>query len=168
MSQESPPRRLQRRVVPAALIEATPGAGGLGYWILASPMLGFLAWAWVDVFAHFSPLPWYWVDALLAVLVFVLLVVLPLGYLIHRLVTGLPGLFQHAGWDVQPLEPVAPDELYLVRYRYQARHRAPFSWGRLWLRAAQGWVYLEIAAILVGGVLMIPLFFSATEFGFGR
>ena len=39
---------------------------------------------------------------------------------------------------------------------------------RRWLRAAQGWVFLEITAIFVGAVAMVPLFFSATEFGFGQ
>jgi hypothetical protein len=55
-----------------------------------------------------------------------------------------------------------------VHYRYQARHWAANRWSRAWLRAAQGWVYLEIIAILLGAIVMIPLFFSAVEFGFGQ
>jgi hypothetical protein len=156
------------RDVPADLVEATPSSGGLPQWLLASPLLLFLAWIWVDLFAHYSPIPWYWVDAVLGIVLFALLIVLPLGLLAHAIVTSLPRLFQHAGWDVQPLEPVAEREIYLVRYVPQRRHRAATNWGRLWLRAAQGWVYLEIVVILVGAIAAIPLFFSATEFGFGR
>jgi hypothetical protein len=33
---------------------------------------------------------------------------------------------------------------------------------------AQGWVFLEMAAILIGAVVMIPLYFSARDFGFGQ
>ena len=157
---------IERRTVPADLLEATPGAWGM--WLLASPFLGFVLWAWVDIFAHFSPLPWYWVDALLGAGLFAVAAVLPLGWLAHRGVTAAPRLFQHAGWDIQPLEPVREQEMYLVRYTYQARHRAPNTWPRQWLRAAQGWVYIEIAAILLGGVLLIPIFLSAVDFGFGR
>ncbi len=158
--------KIERRTVPADLLEATPGA--LGMWLLASPMLIFILWAWVDLFAHYSPAPWYWLDVALGAAIFVFVVVLPLGWLAHRLVTAAPRLFQHAGWDVQPLEPVREQELYLVRYTYQTRRRAPNTWSRQWLRAAQGWVYLEIAAILLGGVLLIPIFLSAVDFGFGR
>ena len=156
------------RDVPADLIEATPNHGALGQWLLASPLLLFLAWLWVDLFAHYSPLPWYWANALLAVPLFALLLVLPLGVLAHALVTALPRLFQNAGWDVQPLEPVAERDRYVVRYTPRARHRAPATWGRLWLRAAQGWVYWEIFVILAGGVAAVPLFFSVLDFGFGR
>ncbi|MBE2240831.1 MAG: hypothetical protein IAE81_23805 [Caldilineaceae bacterium] len=158
--------RIERREVPADLIEATPHA--VGMWLLASPLLGFVLWLWVDLFAHFSPLAWYWVDAAIGAALFVLAAVLPLGWLAHRLVTAAPRLFQHAGWDIQPLEPVREQEAYLVRYIYQARRRADGSWPRQWLRAAQGWVYIEIAAILIGGIAMIPLFLSAVDFGFGR
>jgi len=158
--------KIERKTVPADLLEATPGA--LGMWLLASPMLIFILWAWVDLFAHYSPAPWYWLDVALGAAIFVFVVVLPLGWLAHRLVTAAPRLFQHAGWDVQPLEPVSEQELYLVRYTYQTRRRAPNTWSRQWLRAAQGWVYLEIAAILLGGVLLIPIFLSAVDFGFGR
>ena len=66
------------------------------------------------------------------------------------------------------VQPVAEREQYLVRYTPQARRRAPTTWGRLWLRAAQGWVYWEIFVILAGGVAAVPLFFSAVDFGFGR
>jgi hypothetical protein len=158
-----------RRVVPADLVEATPGAGGVGHWLLASPLLLFLAWLWVDLFHHFvGPTGIYWLNALVGIVVFTLVVVLPLGNLAHRVVLSLPRLFHNAGWDLQPLEPVASAEQYLVRYRYQARHWAPADWRRVVLRAAQGWVFLEMATILVGAVLMIPLYFSAREFGFGQ
>lgn len=157
-----------RREVAADLVETTPAAGGLMHWLLASPMLLFIAWAWVDLFAHFSPIPNYWVDALVGLALMIGLVVLPLGVGAFWLVTSFPRLFQHAGWDVQLLEPVREAEAYTVRYVYQSHRRAATTWGRTWLRAAQGWVYIEIAAIFVGAVVMIPLFFSATEFGFGR
>jgi hypothetical protein len=153
------------REVPADLIEATPVA--LGQWLLASPLLLFLAWLWVDLFAHYSPLPWYWLDALLGLALFALLLALPLGLLAHAFVTALPGLFQNAGWDVEPLEPVAEREQYLVRYKAQARRRAPVTWGRLWLRAAQGWVYWEIFVILGGAVAALPLVISIMNAGFG-
>jgi hypothetical protein len=131
-------------------------------------MLIFLAWAWVDLFAHFSPIPFYWVDVALALLVYALVIVLPLGVGAFYLVTSAPRLFSHAGWDVQPLEPVDEAEMYTVRYRFLNQHRAQHSWSQWWLRAAQGWVYLEIVTILVGGVAMIPIFFSVSEFGFGQ
>jgi hypothetical protein len=160
--------KVSLREVPADLVEATPGSGALGQWLLASPLLIFLAWLWIDLFAHFSPLPWYWVDALLALPLFALMVVLPLGVLAHAVVTAAPGLFQRAGWEVQPLESVTEREQYLVRYVPQRRHRAPTSWRRLWLRAAQGWVYWEICLIFAGAIAAVPLFFSAVDFGFGR
>lgn len=155
-----------KRSVPAALTEATPGA--LGQWLLASPLLGYVAWVWTDLFVHFSPIPWRWLDTLLALVVLALAVVLPLGVLAHRLVTAAPRLFQNAGWDVTPLEPVREAEQYMVRYVAATLQQAPTTWSRLWVRAAQGWVYLEIAAIFVGAVLLIPIFLSATDFGFGR
>jgi hypothetical protein len=98
----------------------------------------------------------------------VVVAVLPLGVAAFFLVSSLPRLFGHAGWDVQPLEAVSEAEMYMVRYRYVHRHRAANTWPQMWLRAAQGWVYLEIAAILVGAVVMIPIFFSVSEFGFGQ
>ncbi len=150
------------------MVEATPGSGALGQWLLASPLLIFLAWLWVDLFANYSPLPWYWSDVLLALPLFALVVVLPLGVLAHAIVTAAPGLFQNAGWDVQPLEPVTEREQYLVRYVPHRRHRAPTHWKRLWLRAAQGWVYWEIFVILAGAIAAVPLFFSAMDLGFGR
>jgi hypothetical protein len=161
--------KVVRRTIPADLVEATPGAGGVGYWLLASPMLLFLGWLWVDLFHHYIGLSaTYWVDALLAVVLYIPLVVLPLGYGMHRLVLSLPQLFHYAGWEAQPLEPVAPAEQYLVRYRFQARRWAPTNWQRVSLRAAQGWTFLEIAAILLFAILMIPLYFNAREFGFGQ
>jgi hypothetical protein len=169
MTEEKPEgARLHRRVVPADLVEAAPDNGGLLHWVLASPMLLFLAWVWIDVFAHFSPIPFYWLDAVVAVVIFALVAVLPLGVGAFYLITSLPRIFSHAGWDVQPLEPVDEAEMYMVRYHFQGRHRAPNSWRQAWTRAAQGWVYLEIIAILVGGVAMIPIFFSVTDFGFGQ
>ena len=160
--------KIERRRVSADLMESTPAANGIGYWLLASPLIVFVAWIWIDLFAHYSPLSWYWLDVALAILVFVLFVLLPFGWLAHRLVTLAPRLFQNAGWDVRPLEPVREQEQYLVRYEVIERHRAPNSWGRTWLRAAQGWVYIEIATILISAVLMVPLFFSAMDFGFGQ
>ena len=70
----------------------------------------------------------------------------------------MPWLFQNAGWDVQPLEPVREAEQYVVRYQIRQRHRAPTNWSRTWLRVGQGWVYIEIFVILAGGVLMILSF----------
>jgi hypothetical protein len=160
---DRPPRR---RTVPADLVEATPWT--LGNWLLASPLLVFVGWAWIDLFIHFSPVPWRWLDTLLGLAAYLFLFILPLGLLGFRIVTSLPRLFNNAGWDVQPLEAVGEDEQYMVRYAPRHKQRAPTSWSRIWIRAAQGWVYLEMAAILVGGILMIPLFFSASEFGFGR
>ncbi len=160
--------RATYRMVSADLVEADSENLGISHWLLASPMLLFLAWLWVDLFAHFSPIAPYWVDAVVSIVIFLMVIVLPLGLVAFFGVTSLPRLFGHAGWDVQPLEPVAESEMYLVRYRYMHRHRAPHSWRQMWFRAAQGWVYLEIAAILIGGVAMIPIFFSASEFGFGQ
>jgi hypothetical protein len=160
--------RPAQREVPADLVEAQPENGGLFHWVLASPMLLFLIWLWADIFAHFSPISSYWLDALLATVIFVLIFVLPVGVGAFYLVTSLPRLFSHAGWDLQPLETVREAEQYLVRYRFVNRHRAPNGWGRAWVRAAQGWVYLEIAAILIGAVVMVPVFFSVSDFGFGQ
>jgi hypothetical protein len=159
--------KFTRRQVPALLIESSPPANGLFYWILASPMILFVGWFWVDLFAYFDPLPWYWLDFILGVIIYIFLILLPLGYGAHRLVTSLPKLFQNAGWDVQPLEDVRPEEMYSVNYLYTGVERAPTTWDRIWMRAAQGWVYIEIAAILIGAIAIIPLFFSAVEFGFG-
>ncbi len=157
-----------RPTVPADLIEATPGNRGLGQWILAAPMLLFLLWLWVDLVHAISPLDLRLINVLVGALLFIGVIVLPFGYLAHRLVLTFPRLFQNAGWDIEPLAYVKPEEIYLVRYRYQARHWAANDWGRVWLRVAQGWVYLEIVAILGGAIVMIPLFFSAVEFGFGQ
>jgi hypothetical protein len=169
MAEESGgPARPAYRTVPADLVETSPDNGALFHWILASPMLIFVAWLWVDLFAHFSPLPNYWLDAVLGLIVFAFVVVLPLGVGAFYLITSAPRLFSHAGWDVQPLEPISDAEIHMVRYRYQAHHRAANSWRQAWIRAAQGWVYLEIAAILIGAVVMVPIFFSVSEFGFGQ
>ena len=158
----------ERPAVPADLIEATPERNGLLEWILASPMIVFLLWAWVDLFAWLSPIPWYWLDALVGTAVFALLIVLPLGLVTHWIVTAIPSVFQRAGWELQFLEPVDEAKVPFTRWEIRTYRRAPTSWARLWLRAAQGWVWLEMATILVGGIVMIPLFFNAVEFGFGR
>jgi hypothetical protein len=101
-----PQSKAAYRKVPARLIETTPNANGLFNWILASPMILFMGWLWIDLFAHFDPIPWYWLDAIVGAVLYCLLILLPFGYLAHRLVTALPRLFQHAGWDVQPLTAV--------------------------------------------------------------
>lgn len=160
--------RAGRRVVAADLIETIPERDGLFHWVLASPMLLFLAWTWTDLFAHYSPISIYLLDVLVGLIVLAVLVILPVGLAAFYGVTALPRLFGHAGWDVQPLEPVRESEMHLVRYRFRNRYRAANTWRQAWVRATQGWVYLEIAVILLGGVLMVPIFFSATEFGFGR
>ena len=165
--------KVARRRVSANLIEATPSAGGLWHWILASPALIFLLWSWISLFSLFSSIAWPTINMPIANIVlgsitFIVVIVLPLGYLAHRTITAMPRLFQNAGWEIHPLEPVREAEKYLVRYDIQERQRAATNWHRIWLRAAQGWVFLEIAAIFVGAILMIPLFFSAMQFGFGR
>lgn len=157
----------QRRSVPGNLIETTPAAGGLGNWLLASPLLLFLLWAWGDLVAYLSPLPLL-LDWAIGILIYVLLLVLPLGVAAFWLVTSLPKLFHHAGWDVQPLERIAPEEEYTVRFTYRDQIRAQTTWRRTWMRAAQGWVFLEIAAIFIGAIAMIPIFLSVSEFGFGQ
>ena len=161
-------QRATYRTVRADLVEAMPEQGGLSHWILASPMLLFLAWLWVDFFHLLSPLENRLLNVFLGALVYIGLIILPFGLLTHRLILAFPRLFHNAGWDIQPLEPVKPEEIYLVRYQYQRRHWAAGTWPRRWLRAAQGWVYLEIILIFVGAIAMIPLFFSAVEFGFGQ
>ncbi len=165
---QSDPARLEVREVDADLVETIADNGGLWHWILASPILLFLAWIWVDIFSHFSPIPFYWLDVAIGIVIFGVVLVLPLGVGAFYLVGALPRLFGHAGWDVQPLMPVREAEMYTVRYRYQSRYYAATSWIQTWARAAQGWVYIEIAAILVGAVAMIPIFFSASDFGFGQ
>ena len=160
--------RIIRRQVPVDLIETTPDGGGLFYWVLAAPMLLFLAWTWLDLFAYYSPIPFYWLDAVIGLALLIGLVVLPVGIGAFWLVSSLPRLFSNAGWDVQPLEPMNEAELPMIRFVFRKRQRAQNSWRRAWLRAAQGWVYVEIATILIGGLLIIPAFLSATEFGFGR
>lgn len=156
----------RRRKVRANLVEATPGASG--QWILASPFLIYVGWLWVDLVSQWLPSPWHWLNVAMSILLYVLGIVFPLGVAAHWIVTSLPRVFQHAGWDVQPLEPVQESEQYTVDYVPVRRIRAPRSWARLWLRAAQGSVYLEIAVLLIGGILLIPIFLSATDFGFGR
>jgi hypothetical protein len=169
MSEEQPEvGKSVRRQVPADLVETVPESNGLMHWILASPLMIFLAWVWIDLFSHFSPIPAYLIDALLGLIVFAIVVVLPFGVAAFYLVTAVPRLFGHAGWDVQPLESVSEAELYTVRYTYQARRRAPTTWGQTLARAGQGWVYIEIATILIGAVVMVPIFFSVSDFGFGQ
>ena len=108
----------QRRSVPVNLIETTPGADAAGSWLLASPLILFLLWAWADLFAYLSPLPRL-LDWVVGILAYVFLLILPLGVVAFWLVTSLPKLFHHAGWDVQPLEQIAAEEEYLVRFIYR-------------------------------------------------
>ena len=84
------------------------------------------------------------------------------------IITALPSLFRHAGWDVSPLEEVPEAQQYTAQYTYQQRHRAKTSFSRIIMRAGQGWVYIEMALIFIGAIAMIPIFFSVSEFGFGR
>jgi hypothetical protein len=157
-----------RRQVQSDLVEATPQAGGWGHWILSAPGIGFIGWLWLDLFSIFSPIDSRPIELVLGVLAFVILILFPFGYGAHRLVTSFPRMFQQAGWTVLPRETVRPQELHNVRYEFTTRERAVTDGRRIMLRVAQGWVYLEIGAILVGFVAMVPLFFSAIEFGFGR
>ena len=167
MTSDVEPKK-ERRKVQAHLIEATPGTGGWGHWLLSAPAICFLGWLWLDLFGFFSPIQLLPIDLLLGAFAYVIFILLPLGYGAHRFVTSFPGIFQQAGWTVQPLEPVRPEEQHIVRYVCSTKKRAATDGRRVLLRVAQGWVYLEIGAILVGAVAMVPLFFSAVEFGFGR
>ncbi len=168
MSEEQATSEGARRTVPVELVETTPDSAAALHWLLAAPLLGFLAWAWVDLFANAGPLQAYWPNVVLALPVYAALIVLPLGVAAHRIVTSMPRLFQHAGWDVLPLESVSVEEQYRIRYAYGKRHRAQGTRRRWLMRAGQGWVYIEITAIFVGAILLIPIFFSVSEFGFGR
>lgn len=168
MTADVKPKRRARRKVRAHLVEATPGTGGWGHWILSAPAICFLGWLWLDLFKILSPIQPRPLELLLGAVIYIVCILLPCGYGAHRLVTSFPGFFQQAGWTVKPQEPVKPAELHIVRYVFTSRERAVTDSRRIVLRAAQGWVYLEIGAILVGAVVMIPLFFSAVEFGFGR
>ena len=168
MKSDVEPKRMGRRKVKAHLIEATPDSGGWGHWVLSAPAICFSGWLWLDLFRAISPIESPPVDLLLGTFAFVFLILLPFGYGAHRFVTSFPGVFQQAGWTVQPLEPVKPEEQHTVKYVSSTKERAATDGRRILLRVAQGWVYLEIGAILVGAVAMVPLFFSAVEFGFGR
>lgn len=152
----------------ADLVEATPAAGGLWHWILASPALLFLAWNWIALLDTINFTGNSSLNILLGCISFIALIVLPLGYLAHRFVTGMPRLFQAAGWEIKPRKEIPEAELFTTRYTYRDKQRSATSWHRIWLRTAQGWVYLEIAAIFIGAILLIPLFFSALQFGFGQ
>ena len=167
MTPEVAPEEKGRRKVQAHLVEATPGGGAWGHWVLASPAICFLGWLWLDLFGIISPIDSRPIDLLLGALIYIIVILLPFGYGAHRFITSFPGVFQQAGWNVQPLEPVKPEEQHIVRYVGITRERAATDGRRILLRVAQGWVYLEIAAVLVGAVAMVPLFFSAVEFGFG-
>ena len=168
MTSDAEPKKKERRKVRAHLVEATPGGGGWGHWVLSAPAIFFIGWFWLDLFRILSPFQARTIDLPLGALAYVVLILLPFGYGAHRFVTSFPGIFQQAGWTVQPLEPVRPEEQHIVRYICASRERAETDGRRFLLRVAQGWVYLEIGAILVGAVVMVPLFFSAVEFGFGR
>lgn len=167
MTLDADSKKKGRRRVQARLVEATPGAGGLGHWVLAAPGICFLGWLWLDFFSLFSPIEPRPLELIIGALAFIALVLVPFGYGAHRIVTSFPSIFQQAGWTVNPLERVEPAEQHSVRYVAHTKERAATDGMRVWLRVAQGWVYLEITAILVGAVAMIPLFFSAVEFGFG-
>lgn len=156
----------EQRRIPVDLLETTPPHGAALYWVLASPLLVFFAWIWTDVVVYVSPIESPAADRALAVALLVPLVVL-LGVLAHRLVTSLPRLFHNAGWDVQPLQVLPPEEEHTIRFTYRKRHRAASGWKRWIMRAAQGWVYIEMAVILAAGLLLIPLYLSASRFGFG-
>lgn len=168
MTFDAEPKSMGRRKVKAHLVEATPEFGGWAHWVLSAPAICFLGWLWLDLFGVLSPIQSQSADLLLGTFAFVVLFLLPLGYGAHRFVTSFPGLFQQAGWTVQPLEPVKPEEQHTVKYVSSTKERAQTDGRRILLRVAQGWVYLEICAILVGAVAMVPIFFSAVEFGFGR
>ena len=167
MTSEVESTKKERRKVQAHLVEATPGAGGWVHWILSAPGICFFGWLWIDLFGLFSPIQSRPLDLFLGALAFVLFILLPLGYGAHRLVTSFPRVFQQAGWTVLPRETVRTEELPGVRYIFATRERGVTDGRRILLRVAQGWVYLEIGAVLVGFVVMVPLFFSAVEFGFG-
>ncbi len=168
MTLDANSKRKERRKVQAHLVEATPSAGGLGHWILAAPGVGFLGWMWLDLFSFFSPFEPRPFELLIGTAAYVAFVLLPFGYGAHRFVTSFPGIFQQAGWTVMPLEKVEPSEQHIVRYIARKKERAATDARRVWLRVAQGWVYLEIMAILFGAIAIVPIFFSAVEFGFGR
>lgn len=165
--QQTNKKQSERQRIDADLLEATPTAGGLWHWILASPMLIFLAWTWIELVDRVGVTAWSWVNILIGSITFIVLIVLPLGYLAHRIVTSFPRLFKASGWDVQPRVKVSEMELYMAKVTYHDRERAHTNWERMWLRAAQGWVYLEIAAIFGGAIVMFPLFFSAMQFSRG-
>lgn len=167
MSSEAETKEPRRKEVRARLVEMTPGANGFYYWILSAPMIVFLGWLWVDLFELIS-IASRPVGLTLGTATYITLVILPLGYGAHRLVTSFPGIFQQAGWTVHPLAPLRPAEQYTVKYIVVSRERAATDARRILLRVAQGWVYLEIATVLIGAVAMVPLYFSAVEFGFGR
>ncbi|MCY4089908.1 MAG: hypothetical protein OXF62_03740 [Caldilineaceae bacterium] len=167
MSSEAETREPRRTEVRARLVEMTPGANGFYYWILSAPVIFFLGWLWVDLveLVSVASRP---VGLTLGAATFVALVILPFGYGAHRLVTSFPGLFQRAGWTVHPLAQLRPAEQYTVKYIVVSRERAATDVPRVLLRVAQGWVYLEIAIVLIGALALPPLYLSAIEFGLGR
>jgi len=159
--------KFEQLQIDADLLEATPSANGLWHWILASPLLLFIAWNWIAIADTLSPIPWMWVNIVLSGIAFIALLVLPLGNLGFLVVSMFPRIFQHAGWELQPRETYEIERMYSAKYTYLKRARATTNWSRIFLRAAQGWVYLEIFVIFAGAILMIPLFWSASQFGFG-
>jgi len=167
MSDSGKPK-FERLQIDADLLEATPSANGLWHWILASPLLLFLAWNWIAIADTLSPLPWMWVNIVLSGIAFIVLLVLPLGCVGFWIVSAFPQIFHHAGWELQPRETYPVERMYSAKFTYQDRARATTNWPRIFMRAAQGWVYLEIFAIFAGAILLIPLFLSVTQFGFGR
>lgn len=160
--------KFERLEVDADLLEATPTANGLWHWILASPILLFIAWNWIALADTFSPIPYMWVNIVLSGLAFIFLFVLPVGNLGFYIVSLFPRLFHNAGWELQPRKFYPEERMYTAKIHYHDRARATTNWPRIMMRAAQGWVYLEIFAIFAGALMMIPLFLSVSQFGFGQ
>lgn len=165
---DSKESKFERLVINADLLEATPTANGLWHWILASPLLLFIAWNWIAIADTLSPIPYTFVNILLSGAAFIFLFVLPIGNLGFLIVSAFPQIFHNAGWELQPREIHPIEQTYSAKYQYHKRARATTNWPRIMMRAAQGWVYWEIFAIFAGALLMIPLFLSVSQFGFGQ
>ncbi|MEM7132422.1 MAG: hypothetical protein AAF702_39330 [Chloroflexota bacterium] len=160
--------KIERLKVDVDLLEVTPTAGGLWHWMLASPALLFLAWNWIALLDALRVTNWSWLNILIGCVTFIVVWVLPLGYAAHWLVTAFPRIFQAAGWEEIPREEIADTKFYMAQRIYKDRERASTNWNRVWLRVAQGWVYLEIFGIFLGVILMAIIFFSVLQFGFGQ
>ena len=55
----------------------------------------------------------------------------------------------------------------MVRYSYRLAGASPIAGETVDTGGARLGL-CEIAAILIGGVLLVPIFFSASDFGFGK